>query len=75
MLEFYEAYQDYTYLMDLTERMLREATLKVLGATKIMYQGQESISRSHSKAHHYPGYPKISSGIYRGATHRSRIIG
>ena len=41
MLEFYEAYRDYTYLMDLTEAMLREVATKVLGTTKIGYQGRE----------------------------------
>ncbi len=41
MLEFYEAYQDYAYLMDFTETMLREVALKVLGSTKVTYQGRE----------------------------------
>ena len=41
MLEFYEAYRDYTYLMDFTETLLREVTLKVLGATRFTYQGRE----------------------------------
>ncbi|MBI2311149.1 MAG: lysine--tRNA ligase [Betaproteobacteria bacterium] len=40
MLEFYEAYQDYRYLMDLTEEMLREVALRVLGTTRITYQGK-----------------------------------
>ena len=39
MLEFYEAYQDYRYLMDLTETLLRECAQKVLGATALTYQG------------------------------------
>ena len=39
MLEFYEAYQDYNYLMDLTESLLREAAQKVLGTTMLTYQG------------------------------------
>jgi lysyl-tRNA synthetase, class II len=39
MLEFYEAYQDYHYLMDLTETMLRECAMKVLGTTSLTYQG------------------------------------
>ncbi|MEO6566144.1 MAG: lysine--tRNA ligase, partial [Casimicrobiaceae bacterium] len=39
MLEFYEAYQDYHYLMDLTESLLRECAQKVLGATTVDYQG------------------------------------
>jgi lysyl-tRNA synthetase class 2 len=41
MLEFYEAYQDYTYLMNFTETMLREVASKVLGTTKITYQERE----------------------------------
>jgi lysyl-tRNA synthetase class 2 len=39
MLEFYEAYQDYHYLMDLTEALLRECARKVLGTTTLAYQG------------------------------------
>src|SRR6187549_3905629 len=39
MLEFYEAYQDYNYLMDLTEDLLRECAQKALGTTALTYQG------------------------------------
>jgi len=39
MIEFYEAYQDYHYLMDLTEALLREVAQGVLGTTAITYQG------------------------------------
>ena len=39
MLEFYEAYQDYDYLMGLTETLLRECAQKVLGTTALPYQG------------------------------------
>ena len=39
MLEFYEAYRDYRYLMDLTEELIREIAQKVLGTTTITYQG------------------------------------
>ena len=39
MLEFYEAYQDYTYLMELTETLVREVAQKVVGATTVIYQG------------------------------------
>jgi lysyl-tRNA synthetase class 2 len=41
MLEFYCAYQEYRYLMDFTESMLRELAQSVLGSGKINYQGQE----------------------------------
>ena len=39
MLEFYEAYQDYHYLMDLTEELLRGLAQKVTGGTTLNYQG------------------------------------
>ncbi|HEX6138078.1 MAG TPA: lysine--tRNA ligase [Casimicrobiaceae bacterium] len=40
MLEFYEAYRDYRYLMDLTEELFRTVAERVVGATRIPYQGQ-----------------------------------
>ncbi len=41
MLEFYEAYRDYRYLMDFTEEMFRDVANKVLGTTRVTYQGRE----------------------------------
>jgi len=41
MIEFYEAYRDYNYLMDFTEALFAEVALKVLGTTAITYQGKE----------------------------------
>jgi len=41
MLEFYEAYRDYRYLMDFSENLLREIAQKVLGTTLITYQGKQ----------------------------------
>ncbi|WP_297324600.1 lysine--tRNA ligase [Nitrosomonas sp.] len=40
MVEFYEAYQDFTYLMDFTEKMFAAVAEKVLGTTQITYQGK-----------------------------------
>jgi len=40
MLEFYEAYRDYKYLMDFSENLFREVAQKVLGTTLITYQGK-----------------------------------
>jgi lysyl-tRNA synthetase class 2 len=40
MLEFYEAYRDYHYLMDLTEELFRSVALQVVGSTTVSYQGQ-----------------------------------
>jgi len=38
MLEFYEAYRDYKYLMDFSENLFREVAQQVLGKTLISYQ-------------------------------------
>ncbi len=40
MLEFYQAYADYETFMDLTEDMVRQLALEVLGSTTIKYQGE-----------------------------------
>ncbi len=37
MIEFYEAYRDYRYLMDFTEEMLRTVAQNVLGTTQVKY--------------------------------------
>src|SRR6267154_299326 len=42
MLEFYEAYRDYRYLMDFTEEMLRSLAKTVLGTTTLRY-GEHTI--------------------------------
>ena len=41
MLEFYEAFRDYQYLMNLTETMLKELTETCVGSAQITYQGHE----------------------------------
>jgi lysyl-tRNA synthetase class 2 len=41
MLEFYQAYADYTDVMNLTERMFSELALALTGSGKVTYQGQE----------------------------------
>ena len=45
MIEFYEAYRDYRYLMDFTEEMLRNVAEKVLGTTQLKY-GEHIIDLS-----------------------------
>ncbi|MBQ1335624.1 MAG: lysine--tRNA ligase [Selenomonadaceae bacterium] len=40
-VEIYQAYGDYTDLMDLTEELVRDAAQQVLGTTVINYQGTE----------------------------------
>jgi lysyl-tRNA synthetase class 2 len=39
MLEFYEAYRNYRYLMDLTQEMLPEIARAAVGTTRVQYQG------------------------------------
>jgi lysyl-tRNA synthetase, class II len=65
MLEFYEAYQDYRYLMDLTEALLREIARKVLGKTALAYQGAtidlgkpfDRLTMAEAIAKYNPRYP------------------
>jgi lysyl-tRNA synthetase class 2 len=65
MLEFYEAYQDYNYLMELTETMLRECAQKVLGTTTLTYQGAtidlekrfDRLTMAQAIAKYNPRYP------------------
>ncbi|HKO89426.1 MAG TPA: lysine--tRNA ligase [Burkholderiales bacterium] len=45
MMEFYEAYRDYRYLMDFTEALLRDVAQKVLGTTQLPY-GEHVIDLS-----------------------------
>ena len=40
MLEFYQAYEDYVEMMDLTEELVRGAALEVCGTPGIEYQGE-----------------------------------
>jgi len=41
MLEFYEAFRDYRYLMNLTETMLKELAEACVGSAQITYQGHK----------------------------------
>jgi lysyl-tRNA synthetase class 2 len=41
MMECYQAYADYRDMMDLTQAMIQEIALRVLGTTRIACQGQE----------------------------------
>ena len=40
-IELYSAYEDYNDMMDITEEIISNVALKVLGTTKITYQGTE----------------------------------
>jgi len=65
MLEFYEAYQDFEYLMNLTETLLREVALAVNGTTSIPYQGEtielgkpfDRLTMAQAIAKYNPHYP------------------
>ena len=41
MLEFYTAYADYRYLLDLTEQMVSQVAQEVLGTTEVEYEGHK----------------------------------
>jgi lysyl-tRNA synthetase class 2 len=65
MLEFYEAYRDYRYLMDLTEQLFREVAQKVLGTTTVTYQSEtidlaapfDRLTMAQAIAKYNPKYP------------------
>jgi len=65
MIEFYEAYQDYRYLMDLTEELLRECAAKVVGKLVLDYQGTtidlaqpfDRLTMAEAIAKYNPKYP------------------
>jgi len=65
MLEFYEAYRDYHYLMDLTEELLREVAQKVADGTTLSYQGEaielgkpfDRLTMAQAIAKYNPRYP------------------
>jgi lysyl-tRNA synthetase class 2 len=67
MLEFYEAYQDYHYLMDLTETLIREVAQKVVGTTSITYQGTsidlgakfDRLTMAEAIHKYHPHYPLV----------------
>jgi len=46
MMEFYEAYRDYRYLMDFVECLLRQVAIDVLGHAVVPYQGN-NIDLAH----------------------------
>jgi lysyl-tRNA synthetase class 2 len=70
MLEFYEAYQDYNYLMDLTEDLLRQVAQEVLGTTTLSYQGEtidlgkrfDRLTMAEAIAKYNPKYPLVELG-------------
>ncbi len=71
MLEFYEAYQDYHYLMDLTESLLREVALEVLGTTTIPLPGRDDRpGQEVRQAHHGRGYREVQPPSTRPAIWR-----
>jgi len=41
MMEFYAAYGDYRWLMDFTERLIRQAAIDATGSAQLTYQGRE----------------------------------
>ena len=64
MLEFYEAYRDYRYMMQLTEELLREVARKVVGKTTVEYQDApidlgapfDRLTMAEAIAKHNPRY-------------------
>jgi len=84
MLEFYEAYRDYHYLMDLTEELIRSVAQKVLGTTTLTYQGEtidvgrrfDRLTMAQAIHQYHPQHPleKLSDVDYlRSALDRCQV--
>ncbi len=66
MIEFYEAYRDYKYLMDFTEKLFREVAHKVLGTTAAHLSGTRTrFGSTIPPPDHHAGHPEISSTVFR----------
>jgi lysyl-tRNA synthetase class 2 len=70
MLEFYEAYADYRDLMDLTEELFRTVAHRVVGTTRLTYQGQvidlggrfDRLTMAEAIHEYNPKYPLAELG-------------
>ena len=70
MMEFYAAYQDYAWLMDFTERMLRHVATAATGSAVLSYQGETmDLSRPFARMtivqavlQHAPQYTEAQLG-------------
>jgi lysyl-tRNA synthetase, class II len=64
MMEFYAAYTDYVWVMDFTERAIRQTAIDALGTATITYQGREldlakpfhRLTITQAIRKHAPGY-------------------
>ena len=64
MMEFYAAYTDYRWLMDFTERLIREAAIAATGSAVLEYQGRpldlsqpfDRLTIVQAIMKHAPGY-------------------
>ncbi|WP_232699107.1 lysine--tRNA ligase [Brevibacillus daliensis] len=63
MIELYEAYADYKDIMKLTENLVAHIAQKVLGTTKIEYQGQEVDLTPEWKRAHMVDLVKEQTGV------------
>ncbi len=77
MMEFYAAYQEYQWLMDFTERLLRHVAIAATGTAVLQYQGQTiDLSRPFARLttvqairQHAPHYSEAQLAD-RGFLHR-----
>ena len=74
MLEFYEAYRDYHYLMDLTEELLRDVAQQVLGTTTVTYQGETiDLGRAVRPPDHGRGDPQVQPAVPAARAVEARV--
>ena len=74
MLEFYEAYQDYHYLMDLTETLFREVAQKVVGSVACDLPGGRDRSRQALRPPHDGGSdPQVQPPLFAGRARQAGV--
>ena len=76
MMEFYEAYREYRYLMDLTESLIRAAAVAATGSTTVHLPGPRNRARQAVRPpHHRRGDPHVPPALHGRAAERPRLAG
>ena len=74
MMEFYAAYQEYEWMMDFTERLLRHVAIAATGSAVLQYQGRTiDLSKPFARLDHRAGDPPARRAVHRSAARRPRL--
>ena len=74
MIEFYEAYRDYHYLMDLTEALIRARRMAATGSTMVVYQGHNiDLGKPFDRLTIVQAIRKYHPALHGGTVERPRL--